>query len=92
MIFTQPPIKAALVQHGKCDHWHEVTASHETKGLTLDDMARSAVRLYGNLWGVWGEDGFAKLPVPEDSEKPAKSTANEILAEMAKEPAEEAYE
>ena len=89
MLFTQPPINTALVHHGQRNHWHNLEASDETRGITMQDMIRNAGRFSKDLWTVWGEDGFVKLPVPKGERRPAKSTGAAMIAEMAREPAED---
>lgn len=92
MLFTQPPLSEALVDHGGLYHWHDITIEGRARGITLNDMVQSGERFYRSIWAVWGEDGFARIPVLEDGGKPAKCTANTLLAEMAKEPAEDQYD
>lgn len=90
MLLTQPPLAEAIVRScgDETMHWHILQAKKNPKGLTLGD-ARSHARKFGHgLRRIWGEDGFAALPLG-GANMPADVSGQVMIDEIKKEPKEE---
>ena len=42
MLYAQPPMKKAIVDYGKCEHWHVLHASDPNLGITMGDVYNAA--------------------------------------------------
>ncbi|KAK5119518.1 hypothetical protein LTR85_007618 [Meristemomyces frigidus] len=54
MLFAQPPLAAAIADHGSASHWHRVTAQAAALGMTLEDLHRNAIGFGGEIHKIAG--------------------------------------